>query len=839
MRLRIWYSGTFALLSVFIIFFSCSRQAEETDIPRTAVSSEPAISDTGNESAPLRALVTFLTGEVILSGSGGDRTLEIGDYIDAGDELRTGADSYVELQFGTLGVLRIQAESSYRLDVAELEEDREQVSGFLGAGSIVAKIRHLTKRDGFEVNVAGAVCAVRGTEFLIRSDERGAVTIAVADGAVTVSPPSMAEVGRYNEVSGTKEEPVDELSGIRQLMPLVTADREMVITAETLAGLENELAVFLETSDDSNAESSEPQINQLESRIENLIADVPVPESISAVNAEVLDTETPEILDISYETDSSETEAPPDLVTLSVTAEPEGSRIFINNRPAGVDRTSGVYSRGSELSVLVVSPDGRRMEKLLTAGSESEINFNLNDEESPEGSGETIQAEVSEVDPPLRSGIPDAGDGGLDSSAAGPDASDLRIPATVSQNTVQEKMVFQVRSQPEDAVVSFNGRTSGTGSGEYSGKPGDQLSVKVERPGYVDFSRTVSLNPSAPVLDVRLEPRLIVGKSALKDTPAVGSLVSNGAITVGATGQGSVFAVDRSGTILWTRATENRDAENSTPVISSNRVYLTGSRELVILDISDGSLVGRRSLDGDEADLFGRRVLPWNKFLILPSDSALIFVNPGNGTDNGKSADRIIIPGGSRMTPVLWDNQIIIADQRGTLLYIDPVSKSITNQVPTASTQPIGQAPVIRGDTAVLSGRRGEVSAVNLRRGELLWEHPLSEEKSVSVHTDVLIGNRIVYVYGSHKLYSLSLRDGGRVFPPIDSVSAAPQIINGILYLCRDDGSITMHNPVDGSLIGAFSLGETSRVRPAGIGDFIVAATDHNVFVLDPRSITE
>jgi len=813
-------------------------------MPQTAVSAEPAISDTVKEAEPHRALVTFLTGEVLLSGVAGERALEIGDYIDIGDELKTGADGYAELQFGTLGVLRIQAESSYRLDVAELEEDRERVSGFLGSGSIIAKIRHLTKRDGFEVNVDGAVCAVRGTEFLIKSDEQGAVTIAVAAGAVTVSPPSMAEIGQVDELPGSMEESDDELSGLRLMMPLVTADREMVITPDTLAGMEHELVIYMETAGDADAESSESQISQLESRIEDLAADVPEPEAISIQNADVLQTETPEILDIRYETGSLKSETSPDLVTLSVTAEPDGCRIFINDHSLGIDRISAVYSRGSELSVLAVSPDGRRMERVLTAGSESLINFNFNEPDSFEGSAEEEAVLTDEIsDSGGRSTVSPVEEPAVEENSS-PAAALLSIPASdppeaVPEKVLPEKVVFQVRLQPEDAVVSFNGETSGIGSGEYSGQSGERLSVKVECPGYVDFTRMVSLNSSEPVLQVRLEPRLIVHKSALKNTPVIGSLASNGNLAVGVTEQGSVFAVDKDGGILWTRATGNRDASNTTPVISSNRVYLTGSRELVILDITDGSIAGRRDLSGDEADLFGRRVLRWNKFLILPSDSALIFVNPGNGADSGKSADRINIPGGSRMTPVIWDNQIIIADQRGSLLFIDPVSKTIISQVPTASIQPIGQAPVVSGDIAVFSGRRGGVSAINLRRRELIWEQRLSEEQSVAVHTDVLIGNGIVYIYGSNKLYSLSLRTGRRLFPPISSVSAAPQIINGVLYLCRDDGRITMHNPEDGSLIGAFSLGETSRVRPAGLGAFVVAASDRNVFVLDPRSITE
>ena len=819
------------VFSLFFAFFlsSCGRQVDEnTAAPRGDTAFEAANPKTvSSDITPTvessKALVTFLTGEVVLSGPEGDRELEIGDFINIGDKLKTGTDGYVELQFGNLGVLRIQSDSLYRLDTVDLNEDSEQVSGFLGFGSIVAKIRHLTNRDGFEVDVPGAVCAVRGTEFLIRADDRGSVTIAVADGAVSVSPPSMSEVGSDTDMFNTN------LSEIRTLMPLVTADKEIVITSDTLAEVEQVLTDYHE-SGNNNAETKNSQLTRLESKIRGIVTEVPLPApvAIEEVNADVLETETPDILTVGYKSEGEDISALPEFVTLSVTAYPLGTSLFINNRPAGQGDASIVLVKGSEVSILGVSPDGRRLEKVLTAGSESQVNLDFEELPVPAESDDNSESGDAAVETQVSASQPVT----ILPAAVSP-AADTR------SDNVPEKVVFQITADPADAAVFFNDSRMGSGSGEYVGDIGELLLLKVERPGYEQFTQTISLSDKAPPLHVNLEPRLLLRKTRINAAPAVGSLVSNGTIAIGATGGGTVYAVDRNGRIIWTRATKNRDVVNVTPVISGNRVYLIGNAELAIINISDGSIITRRELTGDQADLFGRRVLAWNKYLLLPSDSALVYINPNNGPDSGKVVDSINIPGGSRMTPAIWNNQIILADQRGSLLYIDPVSKSVTRSVSTASSQPVGQAPAIRGNIAVFSGRRGNVTAVNLQRGEVIWDYQLKEDGSVRVHTDAVFSDKGVFLYGDGVLYALNLRNGEILFPPVSAVSAPPQIINGALYLCRNDGTISILNPDSGIQIGEFQLGESSRVRPVGLGPFVIAADEENVYVLDPRSMTD
>ena len=95
----------------------------------------------------------------------------------AGEKIETVQEGYVELQFGTPGIIRIQADTSYILETIETNSEGERVSGAL------------TRTD-----------------------------------------------------SKTNE----SLTEIRSLMPIVSANEELVVTSDTLAAAEIELAAWSE-----------------------------------------------------------------------------------------------------------------------------------------------------------------------------------------------------------------------------------------------------------------------------------------------------------------------------------------------------------------------------------------------------------------------------------------------------------------------------------------------------------------------------------------------------------------------------------------------------------------
>jgi len=160
--------------------------------------------------------------------------------------------------------------------------------------------------------------------------------------------------------------------------------------------------------------------------------------------------------------------------------------------------------------------------------------------------------------------------------------------------------------------------------------------------------------------------------------------------------------------------------------------------------------------------------------------------------------------------------------------------------VETGSTQPIGLAPsVSTSGIAIFSGRRGDVSAVDLNSQRVLWERSLSDGTSVGVHTDAVISGETVFLLGGDTVYAMSLGSGRNRFSPVDQITAPPMVRENVLYLCRDDGTLLLINAVNGDLIGEFRIGERVSARPTGLGPYVVLSGERSVLLVDPRSLTE
>lgn len=135
------------------------------------------------------------------------RAAEEGMPLEAGDGVRTAADSSAEITLDDGGVIRLGADS--RMDISSLSPDSSSFS--LRLGALVSKIRSgfIKKGKRLEVRTPAAVCAIRGTEFGVEHDEgSGETTAGVFDeGSLSVSSTGgdggvLAEemVGKGNEV---------------------------------------------------------------------------------------------------------------------------------------------------------------------------------------------------------------------------------------------------------------------------------------------------------------------------------------------------------------------------------------------------------------------------------------------------------------------------------------------------------------------------------------------------------------------------------------------------------------------------------------------------------------
>ncbi len=125
-------------------------------------------------------------GTVTIQGSGGSRQPEIGGSVAEGETVVTGGASSVDLVYNESALVRINENSSTRIDsvMATLKKSTDLS---LQKGSIFTTVSKLKDDENFRVNTPTMVIAVRGTSFRVSSDDNISDTD-VLSGTVRVNP---------------------------------------------------------------------------------------------------------------------------------------------------------------------------------------------------------------------------------------------------------------------------------------------------------------------------------------------------------------------------------------------------------------------------------------------------------------------------------------------------------------------------------------------------------------------------------------------------------------------------------------------------------------------------
>ncbi|MFH1753225.1 MAG: FecR family protein [Candidatus Omnitrophota bacterium] len=114
--------------------------------------------------------IVQLSGQVEVSIGGADfEAAEEDIFLQAGDKIKTGRDSYAELAFDEDGenCVRVESESSAIFTLGE----REKIE--LQRGEIFSTMNNLPPGSTFEIKTPSAVCGVRGTDWVTRASDEG------------------------------------------------------------------------------------------------------------------------------------------------------------------------------------------------------------------------------------------------------------------------------------------------------------------------------------------------------------------------------------------------------------------------------------------------------------------------------------------------------------------------------------------------------------------------------------------------------------------------------------------------------------------------------------------
>ncbi|RKX73258.1 MAG: hypothetical protein DRP87_19210, partial [Spirochaetes bacterium] len=527
---------------------------------------------------------------------------------------------------------------------------------------------------------------------------------------------------------------------------------------------------------------------------------------------------------------------------VQITATPSDATIFLNNEEVGRGSFSGNFKPGERFSFRITR-DGYETKTLDIAVSAEVKTYNVVLEKILN----RITINTVPRDASILLGGRQIGNGSYTGSyERGTELSFViqrdgyksrTFNITVPEDRVKTYEVALTRLQqvtlstePRDASIYLNGSFVGRGSYSERYEPGRELLFTVRRDGYKESTLNVAVSDRpSEAFSVVLKPLPLEAKISVSRNRIVGSVATLGDKIYAADSNGLLTAANLSWDKLWSLSTRNSPNENSSPVIIKDKVYLSGSRELVIAEALSGSLLAKVSLEGESAHLFGRRVVGYNGQLLLPANDSIIIIDPATGEETR----RIPIPGGSRMTPTVWQNRILIVDQQGTFLIINPDRGTVEAKISTQAVQPVALTITVYENTAYFSGRKGTVVAIDLGNRRVKWERKLREE-GTSVFTDVECGSEGAFVFARDTIFGLSLRDGSDLFNPLTDATSAP-LYSGSKVYYGGEGKLIVRDASRGSLLETVEVGDTISTKPARINKKIVAGTTSgNILLLNP-----
>jgi outer membrane protein assembly factor BamB len=339
--------------------------------------------------------------------------LDVDDSVIGKDRVRTGTESFCEVQFTEFGIIRIQQQSELLLSSVFLKEEKNKVRLKLKKGNLLCKIDKLTKEEEFQVETGTVLAGVRGTEFMISETAGGDTVVAVNEGAVQIVPNEIAEKLEEMKVDLRTDTAKDILEEIARPEILVTEQKEVIISPKEVASavdefekaaplleqkirdLDKKAALFeekeriIEDKPEERTARNLKEVEKLKDDIEELKEEMTSssrkannqmeviinkidPVSIQ-MQRELGDIDTLERRDFviaAKKREKMEDEAQTESLytKLTIDVAPDDARIYINGRNSGIGKFSGLYEPGLRLNIRVQRNGYKTVEKTVTVG---------------------------------------------------------------------------------------------------------------------------------------------------------------------------------------------------------------------------------------------------------------------------------------------------------------------------------------------------------------------------------------------------------------------------------------------------------------------------------------
>lgn len=803
----------FIFIIIFLLFACENQQKIDENITSEELSGLEIPQNT-------EALVTFLSGEAEVLNDGQWDSLFIGDLIETGKTVKVYESSFCELQFGDKAVVKIQENTELVLDTVFFEAGQTDITLDILAGTVLCKVDKLVGNENFNVKTNSSVCGVRGTEFMVKDDEKGTV-LAVKEGRVAVLP---ATVDIDNLIAKMESDKISQenaeqiktiINKIEESASIVSKDEEVVInsstfnenTADSFNTVEQYIDEIITSEQLGSEEISVRSKENLSAKVESVISNVNIKGSekeLSQENREVLsEIDSMRIMNIKHnasavniQTEETEIEEN-DIFKISVNVSPSDSSIYLNEKLAGNGNYSGIFDEGTELK-FKFSNEGY-IEKTLNISALKNTQYNVVLE--PEKVQELVVTEADNT-------------AALDST----DSSGVKTDDTKPEQQNSNASEIKDQVDKENATVSEDKRMN-TSETETTALSENNNSAVVSQSGNTGSNK---------------EP--IVNKYSVSNYNIIGNISEFNGKLFTADRRGTIVCSDLSnGKIIYRIPTGNNPNENSFPVVINNMLYFTGNVEFIIADADDGEVEEVIKLNSNTAHAYGQRLVRLSDEIgLFPAHDAIQFID----LSDGEVEKQIRIPNSLSMTPAVYEDKIFVANQNGVMLIIEPESGEIEKTVTTRVNMPIGISITIINAKAFFAGRMGNVVCYDIGAGNIAWERQLARGSSMYVFQDIEASRQGIYIISKGTLFGLSINNGNELFTPVSGVSSPPLYNDGRLFFGTESEQFVIMNSGNGAVLRSLYLGEKITTRPLFHNGNIVVGTEFgNVLVINPANM--
>lgn len=247
--------------------------------------------------------------------------------------------------------------------------------------------------------------------------------------------------------------------------------------------------------------------------------------------------------------------------------------------------------------------------------------------------------------------------------------------------------------------------------------------------------------------------------------------------------------------------TSRRTRVMSQPVVARGRVFaMDGGVQVSALDPANGGIAWQVDLKPEKmrGSAFGGGPCFWNDRLFVSTGYAqVVALDPATG----KEIWRQSVSAPVHAAPTVVDGRVFVVTVDNELVALsanDGARAWSHNGIPETAGLLGGASPAVEGDTVVVAYSSGELFALRVENGRVVWSDNLASARGTNAVTSlasirgrpVIDRGRVFAVSHSGRMASINLRTGDRVWEQEIASSHQPWAVGEYVFVLASDNTL-------------------------------------------------